>query len=167
MTQTTAEAAAVRVQTVELASLEERFVAAVVDGVLFAILAIVGVKLVGPWLPPAGTMRFRAAQQLALMTVTLPLLLFQWRQIARIGQSIGKRWQRTRIVRVDGTSVSWSTGVALREWLIHGIWIGLYVVVGRNVIADWLGIGIYLPIFFGNRRCLHDFIAGTKVVRVG
>ena len=150
----------------ELASLDQRLGGAVVDGVLYAICAIVGLKIARPHLADPGTMLFRAEQQLAMLVASTPLLLYQWRSIARTGQSIGKRCLKTEIVCVAGPpSPGWMHGVVLREWVLRGLWMAIYIFGGPTHMPNLLGLAMYLPIFSKHRRCLHDYIAGTQVVR--
>lgn len=150
----------------ELASRDQRFTAALVDGALCLICVIVGLRIARPFLAARGSLLFRAEQELVLLVASAPLLLYQWRSIARTGQSIGKRWLKIEIVCVAGPpSPGWVHGVVLREWVLHGLWIGLYIVGGANQLSNLLGLAVYVPIFFKDRRCLHDYIAGTQVVR--
>jgi uncharacterized RDD family membrane protein YckC len=70
------------------------------------------------------------------------------------GQSIGKRACNIKILRTDGSEVSISR-----------------VIIGRNLVNGVLGvIPLYglidLLFIFGNkRRCVHDYIADTIVVK--
>ena len=70
------------------------------------------------------------------------------------GQSIGKRACKIKMLRTDGSVVSISR-----------------VIIGRNIINTLLGIiplyGIIDALFiFGNaRRCVHDYIADTIVIK--
>jgi uncharacterized RDD family membrane protein YckC len=151
----------------ELADCGQRFVAALVDGALYSLCLIVGFRIARPFFAASGTMLFRAEQELALMVSTLPLLVYQWRLIARTGQSIGKRWRKIEIVCIAGPpSPGWLHGVVLREWVLHGLFILSYIFRGVKDPSGWLSLVIYLPIFLKDRRCLHDYIAGTQVVRV-
>jgi uncharacterized RDD family membrane protein YckC len=62
-----------------------------------------------------------------------------------------------RVVRLDGTPVDFVSGVVLREWVVFGIgsvpFIGMLFRLADSVM-----------IFGEDRRCLHDQIAGTKVI---
>ena len=78
--------------------------------------------------------------------------------IVSAGQSIGKRLFGLRIVRVDGRPVDFLHGVLKRGWFfaaLSGIpYVGLLVRCADIVLM-----------FSADRRCLHDHLAGTKVVR--
>jgi uncharacterized RDD family membrane protein YckC len=81
--------------------------------------------------------------------------IVQWSMIASRGQSIGKRVMGIRVIRISGQPVDFVYGVLLREWLpmlITGA-------VGAFSFVD------VLFIFRDDRRCLHDWIAQTRVVR--
>ena len=72
------------------------------------------------------------------------------------GQTIGKRLMGLRIVRADtGRNGGLVTNVLLRAG-VNGL-LGLTIVY---FIVDSLFL------LFRNRLCLHDYIAGTKVVKV-
>jgi uncharacterized RDD family membrane protein YckC len=89
----------------------------------------------------------------------LPLTIYQWYLVSTTGQTLGKKWQRIRIVKTDGAPVDFVSGVLLREWVIAGI--GFIPCIGPIVsLVD------VLMIFGQDQRCLHDRIAGTKVIAV-
>ncbi len=106
----------------------------------------------------------------------LPVLALQSFLIAWRGQSIGKLALGTRIVDAgDGRRVGFVRAVLVRTWLVwmpallfNDAWIQslpralvIPVIVGCGLlIADGL------TIFGKPRRCLHDYLAGTRVVRV-
>jgi len=86
------------------------------------------------------------------------IAIYQWTLISRTGQSLGKKWTGIRIEKIDGTHVTFGTGVVLRNWVPK--------VMGA---VPYLGMLFHLIdslfIFREDRRCLHDHIAGTRVVR--
>jgi uncharacterized RDD family membrane protein YckC len=88
----------------------------------------------------------------------LAVAIYQWVLISRTGQSLGKKWTGIRIERLDGNPITFGSGVFLRNWvpkLIGGV--------------PYLGMIFFLIdclfIFRDDRRCIHDHIAGTRVVR--
>jgi uncharacterized RDD family membrane protein YckC len=94
------------------------------------------------------------------MLLVLPLSIYQWYLITKTGQTLGKKWLKIRIVKLDGSPVDFVTGVVKRVWVM-GV-IGMVPYLGGCVaLVD------YLMIFSQERRCLHDQIAGTKVVVAG
>ena len=79
--------------------------------------------------------------------------------LARDGQTLGKRALRIRIVRSDGTPATLGRLLLLRMGVM--LFIGLIPLLGTLIqLAD--------PLFiFGNAsRCLHDYLADTRVVVV-
>jgi uncharacterized RDD family membrane protein YckC len=108
---------------------------------------------------------------LLAVVLTVAVSIYQWYLIATTGQTIGKRVAHVRIVRVDDTPVGFVDGVLLREWVMS------IIVTVAGLVLTWLpvfgpgasllvGIVDYLPIFAVDRRCLHDHLAGTKVIAV-
>lgn len=146
----------------ELASRWMRFSGSILDGVIVggAYLALSQLPIVASfasridgapgqmWAPHVGTV---------LIGLTLFLLLNGWLLFTR-GQSIGKVACRTRIVRVDGSPAS-PGRLLLRQSLGHlsAIFLGLSMIYS---LIDCLSI------FRESRRCVHDSIAGTKVIKV-
>ncbi len=74
--------------------------------------------------------------------------------LAQEGQSLGKRWMGLRVVGADGTHPGVVPMVVVRTLvpLAAGSCSGLFVALDA------------LFIFGADRRCLHDRMAGTKVI---
>jgi uncharacterized RDD family membrane protein YckC len=142
-----------------LASPGDRFLARLVDGMLILVCTI-------PWIIFLFAMDWMSLEDLKrssfaifkLLPAELPIAIYQWTLIASTGQTIGKKWMRIRIVKVDGSPVTFGDGVVLRDWVMRGI--GFIPCVGG--IISLVGI---LMIFGDGHRCLHDQIAGTKVIK--
>jgi len=94
-----------------------------------------------------------------LSVLLLPLIGYQWYLLAKRGQTLGKRWTGIKIVKLDGSAVNFVSGVVLRNWVVAAL--GAVPYAGTCV-----GLVDTLMIFNDERRCLHDLIAGTKVVVV-
>jgi uncharacterized RDD family membrane protein YckC len=80
--------------------------------------------------------------------------------LATRGQTIGKVVMRTRIVLLNGQSATFGRLIALRYapfWAIN--WI--------PVAGGWIELIDLLFIFREDKRCMHDLLAGTKVVKIG
>ena len=87
----------------------------------------------------------------------LALGIYQIVLISTTGQSLAKKWLHIKIVKIDGSPVTFGSGVGMRSWL-PGL-IGAVPYVGSIFsLVD------ALYIFGDERRCLHDRIAGTKVI---
>lgn len=92
--------------------------------------------------------------RLAALVAVLGLVCYQVYLLTVRGQTIGKRLLGIRVVRKDtGENGGFKTNVLLR-----GLVNGVLNFVPVYFFAD------SLMIFRENRRCLHDYIAGTIVV---
>jgi uncharacterized RDD family membrane protein YckC len=98
------------------------------------------------------------------MTITVGVLtgllfyIYQCQLIATTGQSLGKRWSDVRIVLENGEPPGFWRGVVLRSWALFP----LRLIPGFGSI---LGVVDSLMVFSEGRRCLHDRIAGTRVLK--
>lgn len=94
---------------------------------------------------------------LAMVIFGAPLVIYQWYLTATRGQTLGKKWLGIKIVKVDGSRLDFVSGVVLRSWVVGALGYIPYI-GGIITLADCL------MIFGDDRRCLHDKIAGTKVI---
>ena len=144
----------------ELATLGERFVGSFVDGLVSGL----GVLLIFVALWFSGVAeRFTAigeAGTTALYTVAAfaVFVAINWRFLKESGQTIGKKAAKTKVVTLDGRVPRVDDQVFKRYAFLNLI--GLIPVVGTVVAV----VNI-LFIFGKERRCLHDRLAGTKVVK--
>jgi uncharacterized RDD family membrane protein YckC len=93
----------------------------------------------------------------ALVNFTAFLLVHGWLLVNR-GQTVGKAAMGVRIVRVDGSRAS--------AWELFGKRYGLTWILGLIPVAGrFYALADCLFIFRASRRCLHDLLAGTIVVR--
>lgn len=67
------------------------------------------------------------------------------------GQTFGKKIMKIKVVKVDGSSVG--MGDAFVRWV--GLMLGFFM----------LGLGLLWAVFNKNKRCWHDKMAGTIVVK--
>lgn len=153
-----------------LAGRGERLLAQLLDNVIFLALALPGGIMIALAAARAG---FRFAMGLEnLATVAgigagVAVLAFAgiilaivqlWMLITR-GQTLGKRIMEIRIVRLDDESNPGFVHVFLLRAIVPGI-LGAIPMVGWGfTLTD-----IFF-IFRADRRCLHDLIAHTKVVK--
>ena len=146
-----------------LASRLSRLFATVLDGLLYVgtiLVAIFGASVLqglgGPSRPRgvAGVVTM-AAGGLAL----LGLFVYQTYLLSTTGQTLGKKWLDVRIVKLDGQPVTFGSAFVLRS---------LVPLLFRAV--PYLGMLFFFVdsffIFREDRRCIHDFLAGTTVVDV-
>jgi uncharacterized RDD family membrane protein YckC len=85
-------------------------------------------------------------------------LSFQAYRLSTTGQTLGKRWVGIRVIKMDGTPVNFVSAVLMR--VIVPTLLGAVPLVGA-----FFSLADVLFIFRDDRRCLHDLIATTKVVR--
>jgi uncharacterized RDD family membrane protein YckC len=135
----------------------ERLLAAFVDGMLYGIgfvpMFVVVIAYGEQAEPPPA---FYLAALLG-GAIGLGLFVYNMLLLQREGQTIGKRWLKLRIVRVDGSRADLGRIFGLRM-LVPGL-IGAVPCLGTLfAIAD------ALTIFGEQRRCIHDIIADTMVV---
>lgn len=130
-----------------LADRGTRLGARIVDNVLYVAAGVLGFLpglLIGEELAMAG----------GAVVAMLVLAVYQWILIATTGQSLAKKWLGIRIVRLDGSELGFLYGVVLRSWVIEFI----------GALFSPVALVDALLIFGDERRCLHDHLAGTKVV---
>ena len=147
-----------------LAERGTRFVSQMLDGLLFMVAlapAFIAGMQSGAFREGGSRAIFRAfvAGPLGVVSgvVWVGLILFQAYLVTTTGQSIAKRLLKIKIVKVDGSPVNFVSGVLLRNWLM----LILQQIPVVNVILPLLDA---LFIFGRDRRCVHDLIAGTKVI---
>jgi len=152
-----------------LATRGSRFVAALLDGLVMVPLFIVGCVVaylfMGNSLADTSQSTGRAVGMITGMYVcVLPIVIYQWYLVAKRGQTLGKKWMRIQIVKMDNSPVNFVSGVVLRSWVL-GLVLGLSNFTGG--IGGLVGLIDSLAIFASDRRTLHDRIAGTKVISLG
>ncbi len=140
-----------------LAGRGSRLVASIIDGIA-AVVAILPGFL---FLLYGSNEREETASVFGVcfMVVALVTLMgYQWTLLSRCGQTIGKRMAHVRVVRYqDDANPGFGRAVGLRL-LVNGLFSGIPFVGGFYSLAD------ILFIFGEERRCIHDYLAGTKVV---
>ena len=130
-----------------LASIGDRFVARLIDGLIFAVPLLI-----------VQSVFMSGAGRLARLAIGLPLgAMYFVAPVALYGQTPGKAIRRIRVIGSDGQHPGWSR--AARRYLVEVLGtimpvIGLlpadFLIYGRLLIAD-------------DRRGFHDLFAGTRV----
>jgi uncharacterized RDD family membrane protein YckC len=153
-----------RVITVRVAGFGRRVLAAAVDAVCLApvlvFLGWIAIKVTGLRLPP-GTARLEGVLELliegggavyALLTVALLIgLLYGFLFTAATGATVGKRLLGLRVINVYGEKPQpWRTATRC---------------LGVLLSAALLGLGLLWIGFDREKRGLHDWLAGTYVIR--
>jgi uncharacterized RDD family membrane protein YckC len=145
-----------------LAGRGTRFVAALLDGLILWAIMTVFLKLI----PVAAALFMKpdnmsfTGMNLSALLVALPLFLIAqgWPLLTR-AQTIGKMICRVRIVRSDGSRPD--------AWRLLGLRYGIGFLMNAFVLSSliyWLIDS--LLIFRQSRKCLHDTIADTKVIKL-
>ncbi len=135
----------------------QRFWAAMID-LLLVMVVLWGVSLVTPWNPwtRAGNGLWTPDVRNPALGCALFFALQGW-LLARRGQTVGKGLLGLRIVRSDGERAS-----AMQLLVRYGVG---YVATIVMPIGQVYAVVDALLIFRSSRRCLHDLIAGTIVVK--
>jgi uncharacterized RDD family membrane protein YckC len=144
---------------VELAGRGTRLAAAIIDGlIILALFWVVGVLT--PWNVFTG----QYAQAGFLVILGMQALGFGllaaingW-LLAKRGQTVGKMLLGLRITRKDGSHPSLLHSLLLR----YGVG---YLISAIPLIGMFFWLVDSLFIFRANRRCIHDLIADTVVVK--
>lgn len=135
-----------------LAPRGRRFLGSVLDGVFYLVVMGVAMTTLAPDDDPRRSMVIAGAAFATAVAVQAVL-------IVTTGQSVAKRLLGMRIVRDDGSPVGLWSGVILRSWIVKGATLIPY-------IGQLLGLIDAIFIFRDDHKCLHDDIAGTKVIEV-
>jgi uncharacterized RDD family membrane protein YckC len=165
----------------ELAGRWIRLGARLLDGVVFCTLLGPGLVLLIPWLvahanddpsqglfshtpfsPMASESFFAGMPPTAATLLGIGWIVYVTIKISLLtlrGQTIGKWVAGIRIVRLDGQRVGF-----VRAWLLRDFVVGLISAV--PVVGPVFALIDLIFIFSESRRCLHDRIAGTVVVKV-
>lgn len=153
----------IRDMSVVAASRTKRFLGSILDGMLMAGALTIGFITFFA-LTQAGILKldhnnpsaFGSINAICVMYFPVfALILFQWNMTAVDGQTLAKKLLRMKIVTRNGEVPGFVRGVALRWW-----------VTGLLGIVPFFGLLNALAIFGEQRRCLHDYIAGTYVIDV-
>lgn len=140
-----------------LADVGTRFVGSLVDGLFYAAACIPGFVAVAIGSEDGGALMMAGYGLIAIGVFAVAAV--QWYLIATSGQSIAKRMLRMRIVRTNGMPVNFVHGVLLRNWVIA-------LLSNIPIVGGFIALVDALMIFGNERRCLHDKIADTTVVKV-
>ncbi len=140
-----------------LASRWQRLGAALLD-----VVAVVVLLLVLDAVTPFSAFLLSSGWVTTVIDVVLGFVLFMLLNgylLVTAGQTLGKRVLGLRIVRPDGSRVTPARLIGLR----YGVFSALHLLPAVGGIANLVNVAF---IFRSSRRCLHDDLAGTVVVRV-
>ena len=142
----------------ELAGRGMRLAAAIIDALILLVIMI-------PLMVMGGYFRgFMTGEQpgmaTQLMWAALGFVIFvlvQGYPLSQSGQTWGKKALKMKIVDLDGRQPSFATLIAKRYLPVQAI-------SAVPVVGGLFGLVNVLFIFREDRRCIHDLIAGTRVV---
>jgi uncharacterized RDD family membrane protein YckC len=156
----TAHVEDVRTDGQQLGSRWARLGAALIDGLVQGVLYFaLSYMLFGHFLPVnAGDSVSYGNVLLELVAGFVLFLLIQGYLLVTRGQTVGKKLLGLRIVRTDGSMATAGRLLGLRYLLG-------WVLVSVPVIGSIYGLVDSLMIFRASRKCLHDNIADTIVVK--
>ena len=150
----------------------QRLLAVLIDGLLPAILVIVIAvsvaipayenyrqrRMPGIEPPQLGSSHHLTTEWVLLASLALvAFFIYSAVLVYLYGQTFGKRMMDIRVVRVDGSRVSFPRFIFIR-------WLPLAVIGCIPVVGGLVALLDPLLIFRDSSRCLHDDIANTRVV---
>jgi uncharacterized RDD family membrane protein YckC len=151
----------------ELAERGTRLGARILDGLIFGLgFVLIGI-LAAILIPAFVSRRAGSASSIVAMVVLVVLALglmvalMAWNLVwlHRHGQTIAKRLLKIRIVQRDGSSVGMGRLLGIRILL-------LWVIESIPLLGPLFSLVNACFIFRDDRRCIHDLMADTIVVKV-
>lgn len=145
-----------------------RFIGYVVDNLLLILSAWLGLQAV-VWLSALGfgfenpihTLRMNELPEvdvlLLLGTIPAAFVAIQWTLLATSGQTLTKKMLMIRIVTDNGQVLGFLRAIILRNWIPLSI-------SAVPIVGSFFRLIDPAFLVFNNRKCIHDYIAGTRVV---
>lgn len=144
----------------ELAGRWRRLVASIVDSLVIGVIVLPIMYLMGIFDYVRSGMQ--APVTLMLLAAVMGFVTFvviNYIPLSKTGQTVGKKLLNIRITDLQCNKADVSTIILKRYLPVHAA--GQIPIIGSIV-----GVIDVLLIFRADRRCLHDLIAGTQVMRV-
>ena len=143
---------------IDLASRGARFGGALIDGLLAMAVIFPLMFASGYWqMAMAGEQSVAATIGMGVLGIVVFLILHGY-FLAKHGQTIGKRLVKTRIVSVHDEKILTLGKVFTLRYL------PISVISQIPLVGPILTFIDVLFIFRSDKRCVHDLIAGTKVI---
>lgn len=141
-----------------LAGRGRRFAGAMIDGTIAFLLVMPIMWWFGLWQKSMNQQALSIAETLGLALIGIvSFVLVQGYLLYSRQQTVGKWLLRMKIVGLQQERVPFGKLLGLRYLLFHIV--GQVPYIGQLVLFGGL-----MLIFRGDRRCLHDHVAGTRVV---
>lgn len=145
---------------IELASLSQRLGGALIDGVIGVAAAIAMMMAMGTWEKTVQGIEPTLLETLIQGIFGFAFFILVHGYLLKTsGQTVGKRIVGSKIVLTNDTPAPFFT-IIFRRTLPVALASIIPYIGGLLIIID------SLLIFRADRRCAHDLIAGTKVIRV-
>ena len=144
----------------ELATRMQRFWAAMIDGLLYGVPSMFITNQLGLWTwPKTRGEQLPLSAILAITVFSFALfLLINFKPLKEHGQTVGKRLLKIKIVDKNNQTPDIKRVILLRYlpgFLLHPI----------PIVGKLFSLIDPLLVLRRSKTCLHDLIAGTKVVR--
>lgn len=143
----------------DLASRASRLAAALIDALVSLVLLVPLMVSMGLFegFPNVAPISKSTEAGLGILGFLIFLAL-HGRLLETSGQTIGKRLVGIRMVQLDGRPATFTQLVGRRYLPL--------AIIAHLPLGGFLSLVDAVSVFAGDRRCIHDRIAGTKVVRV-
>lgn len=141
-----------------LASRWRRLGAAIIDGIISMIVVFVSMHQMGILKRSFEGVKMTINEQLYLFIISwVAFLIINGYLLYKRGQTVGKLMVNTQIVDLKGKIPNFGKILLLR-YLVFGLIAQIPLIGGLFNLVD------ILFIFGRERRCLHDYLAGTVVI---
>ena len=153
-----------------------RFLAVLIDGSPALVFIVIGAIMAAIMMPAVfsghfdpRTASFATIGAYILLAVVGSIAWVVWTIVLlyKYGQTVGKKVMGIRVVRMDGSRVTFARFFFLRG-LAMGVISWIVSIVGLAIHLHFLGNLVSLVdalmIFGAAHRCLHDYVADTRVV---
>ncbi|MCW8330946.1 RDD family protein [Photobacterium sp. SDRW27] len=148
-------------EALELATKWSRLGASLIDGFIISVFTMPLIYFMGGFDGVHQNPTVQAPLSMLLFGAFIGVLLYaaiNWKLLETKGQSIGKKLLKIRVVYLDGAQAS-RKDILLKRYCPY-VFSAYIPFVGALV-----SLFNVLFIFGKQRRCLHDRLAGTKVVK--
>ena len=144
-----------------LAGRGSRIGAIIIDSIVIMVISIPVAYIFG-WFdglsetPPEKPSFFFTFSMFIFNTILYALI--NWKFLSKNGQSIGKKVMEIKITNLDG-SVPNPNDIIIKRYIPY---VGVSLI---PIFSPLIGLINVLFVFKKDRRCLHDYLANTKVVK--
>jgi uncharacterized RDD family membrane protein YckC len=146
--------------SLELAGRGTRFAAVWIDGLISGLIMLPFLFMFGLGTAITNAEKTDPTTTILVMSIGLITVIgFQFYFLNKTGQTLGKKIMKIRIA-------DYITGQKPSVWKIIGLRIAIPQIIGMiPVIGALFSLINILFIFREDRRCIHDLICGTQVVK--